>query len=95
MRPNMLNPLNPCTAVVYRLRARSHVTLAVLDACGRCVAVLADEVQERGEKSVKFNGIGLAPGKYYYRLSILPKDPDGKNGECVETKKLLFVEQDI
>jgi hypothetical protein len=49
---------------------------------GQGVAVLADEVQEAGFKSVKFDGANLASGVYFYRI---------KAGSFTGVKKLLLL----
>ncbi|MGA2624738.1 MAG: hypothetical protein ABSF91_12840 [Bacteroidota bacterium] len=95
MKQRLPNPANPCATIVYELRARSHVTLIVIDPLGRRVATLVDEVEEAGDKSVSFNANGLASGQYYYQLSVMAKGSNGKSGSYVKTKKLLLLEQGI
>ena len=79
---NYPNPFNPATMIRYRLIGATHVSLIVYNTLGAAVAVLADEVQEEGEHSVRFNGEGLPSGAYFYRLHA-----DG----IVETRKMILM----
>jgi hypothetical protein len=65
---NFPNPFNPETTIRYSLPSRSHVVLAVYNALGERVAVLAEGEQESGSHEVRFNGSALASGVYFYRL---------------------------
>jgi len=82
LEQNYPNPFNPATTIRYALPARSHVTLTVFNTLGQQVANLFDGVEEPGERSVRFDGSGLASGVYFYRL---------RAGEYVETKKLVLI----
>ncbi|MBX2990388.1 MAG: T9SS type A sorting domain-containing protein [Bacteroidetes bacterium] len=69
LHQNYPNPFNPATTINYQLAAKSHVTLKVFDILGREVAMLVNEVQYPGFKSVLFNASGVASGVYLYRMA--------------------------
>jgi hypothetical protein len=79
---NYPNPFNPSTAIEYQLPIQSHVTLKVFNMLGQEAAVLVDEVQEAGYKSVQFNASSLPSGVYLYRLTA---------GDFVAAKKLIVL----
>jgi hypothetical protein len=56
--------------------------LRVFNILGEEVATLVDEVEEAGQRSVHFDGLGLASGVYFYRLST---------GGYVQMKKAVLV----
>ena len=78
---NFPNPFNPATTIRYTLGARSHVTLAVYNVLGQCVATLVDAVQDAGPHDVIFSGQRYASGVYFYRL---------RAGTFTATKSLLL-----
>ena len=65
---NQPNPFNPRTTISYDLPAAAPVRLAVYDARGRQVAVLADGLVPAGSHSLVFDASDLASGVYVYRL---------------------------
>jgi hypothetical protein len=79
---NYPNPFNPATTIRYALPVDAHVTLTVFDVLGRTVAVLVNEAQVAGFKSVPFDARVLASGTYFYRLQA---------GSFTSTKKLLIL----
>lgn len=79
---NFPNPFNPETTIRYSLPSRSHVLLAVYNALGERVAVLAEGEQESGFHEVRFDGSALASGVYFYRL---------QSTGFVQTKKLSLL----
>jgi hypothetical protein len=79
---NYPNPFNPSTTIEYELPTRCHVTLTVYNLLGQAVALLANDVQEAGFRSVEFNASSLPSGVYLYRLQA---------GEFVTTKKLVVL----
>ena len=87
---NFPNPFNPSTTIRYQLPVASHITLKVYDVLGREVAVLVDELQEAGSKSVVLNADRLASGTYFYRLQVSPMD-GRESGSFVTTRKLLLM----
>lgn len=70
---NQPNPFNPSTTIRYYLPERMRVVLDVYDVSGHLVARLANGEQERGDRSVQWDGRGMhgdrvSSGVYYYRL---------------------------
>ncbi|MGD1049398.1 MAG: FlgD immunoglobulin-like domain containing protein [Candidatus Krumholzibacteriaceae bacterium] len=70
---NQPNPFNPSTTIRYYLPDRMRVVLDVYDVLGRLVARLVSDEQERGDKTVRWDGrsmrgTAVSSGVYYYRL---------------------------
>jgi hypothetical protein len=76
------NPFNPTTTITYQLPVDAHVTLVVSDIMGREVAMLVNEQEQAGSRSVTFDASKLASGVYFYRLQVR---------DFVETKKLVLM----
>lgn len=68
LEPNYPNPFNPATTLRYSLPATGHARLAVTDALGREVAVLADGVLNAGAHTARFDAAALPSGLYMARL---------------------------
>ncbi|GEM_PF-4222953 len=79
---NFPNPFNPTTTIYYALPEDIHVKVAVYNVLGKEVAILADEMQSAGYKSVTFDASDLPSGVYYYRLQA---------GTFSEVKKMILV----
>ncbi len=82
LQQNYPNPFNPETEIRYQIPEVSRVTLKVFDPLGREVAMLVNEIQDAGFKSVTFNASNLASGMYFYRMQA---------GDFVQTKTLLLL----
>ncbi len=78
---NYPNPFNPSTTIEFALKERSDIHLAVYDAAGREVAVLAKGMREPGSYRLKFTPDRIASGVYFYRLQA--------NG-FTQTQKMVF-----
>jgi hypothetical protein len=93
---NYPNPFNPSTTIRYGLPVHSHVKLSVFNVLSEEVAVLQNGEQDAGFHEVKFNGMRLASGVYFYRIQITPRDAAGGDRSAgdastyVETKKLVL-----
>ena len=73
LEQNHPNPFNPSTTLRYALPARSHVRIGVYDVAGREVAVIEDEVMEKGTHEARWDGSddagrALGAGVYFARL---------------------------
>jgi len=79
---NYPNPFNPTTTIRYALPQRSHVTLTVFNALGQLVATLVNDEEQAGAHEAKFDGLNLASGIYFYRLSA---------GSFVRTMECLLI----
>jgi hypothetical protein len=79
---NYPNPFNPSTTITYQLPSANHVTLKVFNILGKEVVTLVDEVQQPGNKTVRFDASTLANGVYFYRLHA---------GSFTQTKRLLLL----
>ncbi len=81
------NPFNPETKVSFRVGAPQRVELAVYDASGRLIAVLADQVFGAGQHVVAWNGLDrqgspVPSGTYVARIT---------SDQAVQTTKLMLV----
>jgi hypothetical protein len=79
---NYPNPFNPGTAISYQLSAVSVVTLKVYDVLGKEVGTLANEVQQPGVHSLRWDGSSFPSGVYFYSLMA---------GNNFSTKKMLLI----
>ncbi len=63
------NPFAAETTIRFSTEAATRVRLAVYDALGREVAVLADGVAQAGRHEARLDGRGLPPGVYLWHLA--------------------------
>jgi type IX secretion system substrate protein len=77
-----LKEIRQPTLIGYQLPVRTHVALKIYDVLGEEVAVLVDEIQEAGYRSVTWNASINPSGVYFYRL---------QSGSFEATKKLLLL----
>ena len=74
LQPNVPNPFNPSTAIVYEVQQQAHITLIIYNLIGQEVARLVDRVQPVGRYNVVWNarnalGRPVSSGVYLYRLT--------------------------
>ncbi len=72
--PNVPNPFNPSTNIIYALPADAQVRLSVYDLSGRLVRTLENGQKAAGEHSVRWDGrdgqgLAQASGMYFVRLN--------------------------
>ncbi len=87
LRPNYPNPFNPATEIEFVLPKTAHVELAVFDALGKRVCVLANRLYTAGIHRVKWNGRddsgnSVPGGVYFYKITA---------GSQTQTRKMLLL----
>ncbi len=88
LEQNYPNPFNPITVIRYSLPVTSTVSLKVYNLLGQEVAVLVDNTENAGFKSVEWKADNLPSGVYFYRLTAT--NVDGQRNIISETKKLVL-----
>ncbi len=66
---NYPNPFNPSSEIRFEVNAPVQVQLNVFDIQGRLVTELVNDVMQPGSHSVRFDGVSLASGVYFAKLS--------------------------
>jgi hypothetical protein len=84
---NYPNPFNPETEISYSIPEASNVKLEIFNIMGQKVTTLADQHQDAGSYTVRWDSRGsdgnrVSSGIYLYRLTA---------GEFVETKKMILM----
>ncbi|MBU1936565.1 T9SS type A sorting domain-containing protein [bacterium] len=83
LHPAYPNPFNPETRIAYDVLDAGHVDLRVFDILGREVALLVDDVKQKGRHNIIFNAKDLPSGLYFYRIDI--------GGQFTSTQKILLI----
>jgi subtilisin-like proprotein convertase family protein len=79
---NYPNPFNPATNIKFDIAKASNVKLVVYDILGREVRTLVNEFKNPGSYELKFDGLNIASGTYFYRIEA---------GDFVEIKKMVLI----
>ena len=79
---NFPNPFNPTTTIKYDLPKAVQVRLVVYNLRGQEVAVLVDDEQMAGYRSIKWNAPNVASGMYIYKITA---------GDFVQTRKMVLL----
>lgn len=87
---NAPNPFRTFTNIGFALSEPGQVTLDVYDLTGRRVARNELGLRQAGRQMTLFDGSGLRPGLYYYRLSVL--DPVRQTVRMTAEGKMTLVE---
>jgi len=66
---NYPNPFNPTTAINYDIPQRTFVSVKIYDILGRDVAQIVNEVKQPGRYSVRFDGLNMSSGAYFYSIT--------------------------
>lgn len=66
---NYPNPFNPTTSIKFRVLQNEFVSLKVFDILGNEIITLVNETKEAGTFEVKFDGIDIPSGVYFYTLT--------------------------
>jgi photosystem II stability/assembly factor-like uncharacterized protein len=82
LHQNYPNPFNPTTQIAYDLPVAGHVRLALFDVVGKEIAILVDEMEQPGYKTVVFDSSRFASGVYFYRLAA---------GTYAATRKMMVL----
>jgi hypothetical protein len=67
---NYPNPFQESTTIDYRITEQAAVKLELYDLQGRNLRTLVDAEQSPGLYHVRLDATGLAPGTYYYKLTV-------------------------
>jgi photosystem II stability/assembly factor-like uncharacterized protein len=79
---NFPNPFNPSTTIEFYLPNSGLTTLKLFDINGREVRTLMNGYAHSGYNTVKFSGIELPSGSYFYQL---------RSGELSQTRKMILL----
>ncbi|HMQ70760.1 MAG TPA: T9SS type A sorting domain-containing protein [Ignavibacteria bacterium] len=79
---NYPNPFNPITTIIYEIPENNFVTLKVFDISGREVKTLVNEFKQSGSYQVRFNGINLSSGVYYFAIT---------SGDFKQVRKMILI----
>jgi hypothetical protein len=79
---NYPNPFNPTTTIQFGIPKDVKVTLKIYDALGSEVETIVNEEMEPGYYKYQWNGVNVASGVYFYRITA---------GNFVSTKKLMLL----
>ena len=88
---NFPNPFTNSTSITYALRKKSRVLLAVYNGLGQPVAVLENGERPAGEYTLAWDGrngqgMQLANGAYFYRLTVGERDAVTKRMVLMQDK---------
>jgi pectinesterase len=79
---NYPNPFNPVTTINYALPKAGKVRITIYNILGARVATLVDRQQAAGRYSVRFDGLNLGSGTYFYHIEA---------GAFRQTRKMLLL----
>jgi hypothetical protein len=79
------NPFNISTQVRYMLPDDCHVTLSVVNALGRLVTTLANEIQPYGVHEQIWNAQALSSGTYFIVLETIGIDNHARQRHVIKT----------
>ena len=68
LKQNYPNPFNPETEINFTIARSGHVKITVYNVLGREVKVIINDFKQQGGYTIKFNGVNLASGVYFYKI---------------------------
>ena len=80
---NYPNPFNASTVIQFKVPKKVRVRLAVFDAVGRKVSVLADQVYSPGVYQLDWDATAYASGVYFYRME--------SEGKLIDTRTMMLL----
>lgn len=83
LNQNFPNPFNSATTIKYSINKNSFIKIQIFDINGREVKTITSEKKTPGDYKVKFEGIGLSSGVYFYSLFA--------DDILIDTKKLILI----
>jgi N-acetylneuraminic acid mutarotase len=86
LEQNYPNPFNPTTAISFKLKVDSKVSLKVFDVLGQEVATLVNTNYAAGSHKVDFDASRLNSGVYLYRLEATGVD----GSSFMDVKKMIL-----
>jgi GH35 family endo-1,4-beta-xylanase len=87
---NYPNPFNPTTVISYQVPVTSRISLKVYDVLGQERATLIEGIDQPGNYKAMFDGRGLSPGVYFYRMHA-SQIGSGQANTYVETRRLMLL----
>ena len=79
---NYPNPFNSATIIKYYMPENSNVKISIYNILGREIAILTNEIQQKGMHQVKFNAGNLSSGVYLCRIEA---------GKFTKAKKIVLL----
>ena len=84
---NHPNPFDASTQIEYSIPGTGNVHLSVYNLLGEEIQVLVNQQQSAGNYRVRFEGKGLSPGVYLYKLQVTDE-----RGEFLRTRTMVIKE---
>jgi hypothetical protein len=84
LKQSIPNPALTNVTIPYRIPEAAHATLVIYDALGREALRLVDADLPEGDAQLTFDTRALAPGRYYYRLTV---------GESLAETRTMVIER--
>ncbi len=82
LEQNYPNPFNPSTTINYSVPRSGFVSMKIYDVLGKEIKTLISETKIAGNYSIKFDGVNLPSGIYFYQM---------KTSEYMRTKKMILL----
>jgi photosystem II stability/assembly factor-like uncharacterized protein len=79
---NYPNPFNPSTIIKYSIPSDENVKVSVYNIKGELIKTLVDQFQKAGYYNVKYDGLGLSSGIYFYKVEA---------GKFNQVKKMILI----